>query len=254
MSHFAALPVGPPDVLKSSISSSSTAIVLADDCFAGRQDLIRVLSKEPGLILVRCAGSLGELLSNSQRLAPCVLIVGERMVENADPAEFVGAGAGGRSIQVLVVGSRDAPAAIERLLRTGCMGFVPESCSRTVLRRAIRSVSSGEIWASRLLVSRLVRRLLSESIRKLTRREQQILELIGQGYKNREIADQLKISRETVRWHVRSLYGKIGVDNRLGAALYAVNQLGLDSPSALGVARKPPGEAQLTPQTQATAG
>ncbi len=204
-------------------------------------------------MLVRCAGSMGELVSNCQRLAPCVLMVSEKLVESVEAPGFLDAVSGGRSIQVLVVGSRDAPAAVERLLRSGCMGFVPESCSRNLLRRAIRSVAAGEIWASRLLVSRLVRRLLSESMRRLTRREQQILELIGQGYKNREIADQLKISRETVRWHVRSLYGKIGVDNRLGAVLYAADQMGLDA-RAMGLTRKPPGEVQLAPQAQATAG
>ncbi|MBN9662367.1 MAG: helix-turn-helix transcriptional regulator [Acidobacteria bacterium] len=53
--------------------------------------------------------------------------------------------------------------------------------------------------------------------RHLTRRELEVFEFIRQGLTNQQIADELFLSRETVRWHVRSLYSKIGVKNRSSA-------------------------------------
>jgi len=87
----------------------------------------------------------------------------------------------------------------------------------------------------------MIRDLLSaESPRKLTRREKEILRLVGQGYKNQEIAEQLFISRETVRWHLRSLYPKIGVQDRLSAAFYATETCGGELEAAAFIPKKLP--------------
>jgi DNA-binding CsgD family transcriptional regulator len=62
--------------------------------------------------------------------------------------------------------------------------------------------------------------LSSQSRHNLTPREGQILDLISRGRSNRDIAEELFISRETVRWHIRTLYAKIGVRDRTEAATY----------------------------------
>jgi DNA-binding NarL/FixJ family response regulator len=129
-------------------------------------------------------------------------------------------------IQVLIVGPRRDPGLVEDLLRMGCVGFVTEDVSPPVLRKAVRAVVSGEFWADRRATSRVVQQLLSQSsTRTLTPRERQVLWLIGQGLKNRAIAERLYITRDTVRWHIRSIYAKIGVHDRLSAALYAQEHL-----------------------------
>jgi DNA-binding NarL/FixJ family response regulator len=111
-------------------------------------------------------------------------------------------------------------------------------CSNYVLRKAVRSIAAGELWASRRVVSRLIQDfLLAESLKELSPREHEILTLIGQGYKNREIAERLFISTETVQWHMRGLYAKIGAKDRLSAAVFAAEHAGSSLRMSAGVAQ-----------------
>jgi len=202
--------------------------------------LIRCFPKEAGFVVVRCSDSVEEVFSYCQKLNPCVLIVEQPFLEKVDPIDFTRLVDFGRAIQVLVTLSSEDSAPTESLLRMGCMGFLPQGLARSTLRRAARAVASGEYWAGRKLVSRVLQDLLlAESPRRLTPREREILKLIGQGYKNQAIAERLFISRETVRWHIRSLYVKIGVPDRLSAASYALEQLAEESLPAFSPAKKP---------------
>jgi NarL family two-component system response regulator LiaR len=105
----------------------------------------------------------------------------------------------------------------------GCCGCLAGNATAEVLGKAIRAVANGEIWAERHLVTRALQQALAGGggDHSLTSREKEILGLLRLGHTNRQIADQLLISRETVKWHLRKLFGKIGVKDRLEAALYA---------------------------------
>jgi DNA-binding CsgD family transcriptional regulator len=67
--------------------------------------------------------------------------------------------------------------------------------------------------------------LLQQSSLSLTPREKEILWLIGQGLTNREMSDRLYVTRDTVRCHIKNVYGKIGIHDRRGAAAYARKHL-----------------------------
>jgi LuxR family transcriptional regulator of csgAB operon len=87
--------------------------------------------------------------------------------------------------------------------------------------RAVRAIANGELWFSRRTISRVLTTFLFEQhLKRLTSREIEILMLIGSGFSNQEIGNQLFISRETVRWHVRGLYSKLGIVNRPDALEY----------------------------------
>jgi DNA-binding NarL/FixJ family response regulator len=194
-----------------------------------RADLGRQLSARQGFVLLRCTGSLDSVIADCEKMAPCVLIADQVLVqtEGLDLDHFGPRVEYGRLIQVLVVGPKRDPGLVEDLLRMGCVGFVTQDISPAILKKAVRAVAGGEFWADRRATSRIVQQLLSQSgSRNLTRREKQVLWLIGQGLKNRAIAERLYITRDTVRWHIRSVYAKIGVQDRLSAALYAREHLG----------------------------
>jgi DNA-binding NarL/FixJ family response regulator len=107
----------------------------------------------------------------------------------------------------------------------GCMGFLRPDSPPWQFRRAVEAVAAGELWAPRLLLSRICRDYLSSHDPcKLTDREEQILALLAQGHKNREIAASLFISRDTVRWHIRAIYAKLGIHDRQSAASYATDR------------------------------
>jgi DNA-binding NarL/FixJ family response regulator len=204
-------------------------VVVQSPAIWERNDLSRQLSARQGFVLLRCGGSLDSILSDCEKMAPCVLIVDQVVVqtEGLDLEHFGPRVEYGRLIQVLVVGPTRDPGLVEDLLRMGCVGFVNHDIAPALLKKAVRSVANGEFWADRKATSRIVQQLLSQSgSRNLTRREKQVLWLIGQGLKNRAIAERLYITRDTVRWHIRSIYAKIGVQDRLSAALYAREHLG----------------------------
>lgn len=97
------------------------------------------------------------------------------------------------------------------LLVSGCAGLLDPDISSEEVPIVLAKVMAGEIWASPMLLSRTVRQLMqTPSTPKLSKREQQVFELFSYGLTSQDIADRLYISRETVKWHMRSIYTKLG--------------------------------------------
>ena len=109
----------------------------------------------------------------------------------------------------------------EEIIHMGFAGLLRRDELPEKLVRAVEAVVSGQLWFPREMLSRVVRVLLSEEGKnRLKSREVEILKLIGSGLNNQQIADTLFISRETVRWHVRGLYAKLGIKDRHSAREY----------------------------------
>jgi len=156
-----------------------------------------------------------------------VLIIDFDSIKKVDPRVFIRRVEYGRLIPVLVLAERETTADCESLLRMGCMGFLRPDAPAWQFRRAVDAVTSGEIWAPRKLVSQMCREFLSaEDPLKLTAREEEVLVLLAAGHSNRKIADSLFISRDTVRWHMRAIYRKLGVHDRSSVLSFALEQLG----------------------------
>ncbi len=208
-------------------ASGAIQVLVATTELSKRKELARCFSGKAGFALSRCTSTLDDIVSCCWRLSPCVLIIGQEPIEAAHLDEFIREVKCDRGVKILVAGHQAIPQRVHSVLRAGSVGFLESECSTYLIRKAVRSVAAGELWASRRVVTELIHDLLmSESLRKLSPREHEILNLIGQGYKNREIAHRLFISGETVRWHVRGLYAKIGVKDRLSAAVYAAEHSG----------------------------
>jgi len=181
--------------------------------------LQQCFSREDGFLVFPCEGPLDRLLLECQRLAPCVVLLEEKCLPRHYSSLSDSTMRLGPAVRVLVLGSQDHPD-VSSLLSIGCWGFLRDSASPSELRSAVRALAGGEIWARRRTLSQLLQTsLIQLGPRALTRREMEILRLITQGLTNRQIAEGLCISHETVRWHIRSLYGKIGVQDRLGAVI-----------------------------------
>jgi DNA-binding NarL/FixJ family response regulator len=185
-------------------------------CFAGRThpELIRAKSCQAESILEECRNVL-----------PCVLILDDDSLSKIDPILFARKVDYGRLVPVLVLVSNTSLDHYRSLLRMGCMGFLRPDSPTWQFRRAVDAVASGELWAPRLLLSQICRDYLSaHDPCKLTQREEEILALLAQGRKNVEIAAALFISRETVRWHIRAIYAKLGIHDRQSAVSCAIGR------------------------------
>jgi DNA-binding NarL/FixJ family response regulator len=109
--------------------------------------------------------------------------------------------------------------------RSGAVGLVRQTASETDLRRALNTVMAGSIWCDKQIFQRIAHYLLPVhqfSARNLTQREKEVLQCVGRGDSNKEIAQRLQISIQSVKVYLSNLPRKTGVPNRGALALHAV--------------------------------
>jgi DNA-binding NarL/FixJ family response regulator len=110
-----------------------------------------------------------------------------------------------------------------RLVRAGARGVIRKNVSSDVLLACLDAVANGGTWMEDALFQRALRsEASSRSV--LTPREQQVLELVEQGLRNKDIADELGIQPGTVKIHLKHIFEKTGVRGRFGLALYGLRQ------------------------------
>jgi DNA-binding NarL/FixJ family response regulator len=116
---------------------------------------------------------------------------------------------------------RENESQIPELIFRGVAGIMtPESDSES-LREAIKVVFSGELWLDRKLIKNLLSNMRTFDKKvDLTKKEKEIVSLICHGHRNKEIAQQLDISEQTVKSHCNRIFKKVGVSDRLQLALY----------------------------------
>lgn len=179
------------------------------------------LGGHAGFVLVRATSGLDEIASLCQRIGPAILLTDSLFLDRLARPRIRKLWGSGRLRVLIITNLHETDHSIERYIRAGCSGVLTLRDSPETWRKAMKSVASDELWIPRKIASRMLRELvLSEtgtSFRKLTPRETQVLELIARGHSNRDIGTQLFITKETVRWHVRSLYSKLGVTDRESA-------------------------------------
>ena len=129
-------------------------------------------------------------------------------------------------IKILLIGDRrlcsTAYRQIPELIKRGVVGILPPGTDSGLLKKALKAVSQGELWIERkTLKDMLTSKNLSEKMADLTRKKEEVMSLICQGFRNKEIAQKLNISEQTVKSHCNRIYKKIGVSDRLQLAFYA---------------------------------
>ena len=130
---------------------------------------------------------------------------------------------------VLMLSTFDNPTYIARSVALGASGYLLKSCTREQLIAAIRSASNGEsVWTRdelrRVTGALATPRLAADVEVPLTQRESEVLRQLAYGLTNKEIAQALHISYETVKEHVQHILRKIGVSDRTQAAVWAVRK------------------------------
>jgi DNA-binding NarL/FixJ family response regulator len=128
------------------------------------------------------------------------------------------------AVQVVMITVYDDSEKVFNALRAGASGYILKRATPKRILQAIREVHAGGVPMS----SEIARKVLgafreptppASEDQALSRREQEVLELLAQGCSNKEIADKLSISIETVTWHLRHIYNKLHVHSRTQAAL-----------------------------------
>ncbi|MHC4454602.1 MAG: response regulator transcription factor, partial [Planctomycetota bacterium] len=135
----------------------------------------------------------------------------------------------GHDVRVLLLGTGCLPRIEnERLLdfvSKGLVGILPSTTDYSQLKKAIKSVSSGELWFERRKLQDLVSNMNNIVTKKrplLTRTETVIVRMICRGYSNKEIMKRLKVTEQSVKSHLNRIYKKTGVSDRLQLAIFAI--------------------------------
>ena len=139
------------------------------------------------------------------------------------------------ALRLIVLGSRNDPAFIQRVVGHGAKGYLLYTASARETRMAVEVVADGSIWAPRKVLASLIDTYSTADPRppdiKLTRREREVIELLIAGRANREIAATLGMELKTVKTHVGRLLQKFGVPNRVALTVRAL-EMQLNSQSA----------------------
>jgi DNA-binding NarL/FixJ family response regulator len=208
-------------------------VLLIDDQVMLRQGLRLLLETQPDLQVVGDAdrtSNVAQLLAEQQ---PHVVVT-DRMISGVMALDETAPRHTTRDLHepspdkrpqtnvVMLVGNED-DAAVVAAVRAGATGVVSTSASIEVLVQAIRAAASGQVAFSTEMSARLVQELRApvEQPERLTEREHEVLECIADGLSNKEIAWQLRISEKTVKSHVSTILGKLGLESRTQAAMHA---------------------------------
>lgn len=138
---------------------------------------------------------------------------------------------GAGQARILLLNSEHNAPVHRQALRKGAVGVVMKEKPPEFLHKAIQRIQAGDVWRDRTTVAHVlndlavVAPLLSAAdanrIGLLTNRERQVIALIGEGLKNKQIAGRMSISEPTVRHHLTAIFEKLGVKNRLELVIFA---------------------------------
>lgn len=202
-------------------------VALAEDHLVVADALATMLRFEHDIDVVGLASSGGDAVRLALELRPDVVVMdvgldgingveATRQINHADP-----------DIGVLVLSMHDDPDTVTAAIAAGARGFLPKNVDRTTLVTAIRAVMRGDGYlhptAAGTFLDR-VRPLAADALAatRLTEREHHVLAHLANGMSTKQIARALVVSEDTVKTHLRHVYQKLGVADRVHAVAVAL--------------------------------
>jgi DNA-binding NarL/FixJ family response regulator len=199
-------------------------ILIAEDQRIVREGLVALFEDEPGVTIVGEAADGLRALELFARLRPDLVLMDLQMPEldGAEATRRIRALDPAARILVLTTYATDE--FIFTALRAGAQGYLLKDASADELLAAIRALHAGQTQLSPAVAARLVAGVGGGGPEPLTRRELEVLALLGRGQSNDAIAAALSIAPRTVKVHVQAILGKLGAANRTEAVALAVRQ------------------------------
>jgi len=207
-----------------------TRILLADGEGVFRLGLKKLFAIEDDLRVVAEADNCAQVLALTKSLRPDVLLV-EAEIAQAEPGNLIVKLRHMLSAsKVVITASALTEDETLRYVQAGAAGVILKSVAPPLFVKCVRKVMNNEVWLPKRQVAQMAKRLEGAPERPvrpvdtLTHREKTIIGYLIQGWRNRQIAQQLSITEQTVKNHLRTIYDKVGVSDRLELALYAIYQ------------------------------
>jgi len=217
---------------------SNIRIVIVDDNSLFRDGLTNLLGAQPDFEMVGSADSIPVATELLRNVKPDVVLLGWPASSHQSQKVFATIQESKAPTRVIMLTSEEAREDFVEAVRQGCCGIVPKHTSTELLLKSIRKVHAGEFWLDRITTAEVIRRLAKKGgsgtapssrlgVRDqgaaLSQREREIVVLVAQGFKNKEMAERMFISEQTVKNHLHNIFDKLGVSDRLELALYAIH-------------------------------
>jgi len=216
-------------------SKQAVRILVADDHAIFRDGLRKLLEVADDVQIIGEASNGVECVKMLTKLKPDILLLDLRMPEKDGLGVLEEVNFDSLPTRVIVLTAAEDDRDVVRAMRLGARGVVLKQSASDLLLKSIRKVSDGEIWLDNRMTAEVIDafKKSSESGQRrekplLSDREKEIVQLVAQGFRNREIGEKLFISEQTVKNHLHNIFDKLGVSDRLELALYAIHHRLID--------------------------
>src|SRR5262245_52001604 len=208
------------------MGQATIRVLSVEDHPVVREGLRTVIGSQPDMMLVAQAGTAEQAIAEFRRHRPDITLMDLRLPGTngtdaliAIRGEFPGA-------RIIMLSMSDGDGEIQRALRAGAAAYLLKSMPKDALLAGVRSVHAGRKHVPAEVAARLAEHLGDED---LTARELDVLRLIRDGHRNKQIGDRLGISESTVNYHIKNLTDKLGANDRTHAVTIAVRRGLLDA-------------------------
>jgi len=206
-------------------------ITLADDHQIFRDGIKSLLSDEENLSVIAEASNSDELLSSLKITQPDILILDISMpkISGIELTKIISEQFPG--VHILILSMHKNEDFVISAMRNGAKGYLPKDTSRKELLEAIHAIAQGEEYLGKLISSGILRSYINKSRigfertdkeELLTQREKEIIEKVGAGLSNKEIADKLFISVRTVDCHKNNIMKKLKIKSTAELIIYGI--------------------------------
>jgi DNA-binding NarL/FixJ family response regulator len=200
-------------------------VLLTDDHPIVRDGLAAVLELQPDMEVVGEAGDGAEAVAKARELKPDVVLMDLQLPGFSGAEATRQILADSPQTRVLILTAYDSDEGILEAVRAGASGYLLKGAMRQELIQAIRVVASGGSLLHPALVARLLEhRTPTGTHEQLTEREHEVLKLVVEGLRNKEISDVLGIAERTVKFYTSIIFQKLGVTSRTEAVAAALKQ------------------------------
>jgi DNA-binding NarL/FixJ family response regulator len=205
--------------------------LIVDDHLVVRAGLRLLIESRPGLVVVGEAANHADALSLAAREQPDIILLDLALGAESGRDLLPELRSAASQSRVLVLTGVSDAVEHRQAIRQGAIGLVLKEQAPEVLLKAIEKVYAGEVWLDRAMLANVLGEMVlggakpadaeATRIAMLTDREREVIALVGEGLKNKQIGDRLSITETTVRHHLTSIFTKFGVESRLEMVIFA---------------------------------